>query len=154
MRAVLPGRPPAKLQAFSTALWDGLRVVVRPAPCLQLVCVLLQLAFLLRCLIRVHLLINAPAHQQQAYISGHALVILGGPQTLLQTVYVDDTKNLEAVAFDEASGKIAVCGGPDIFVYQPYGIQGETLKVRILQIGPPALSAGRKSSYTGKRQLY
>jgi hypothetical protein len=65
----------------------------------------------------------------QAYISGHALVILGGPQTLLQTIYVDDTEKLEAVAFDEASGKIAVCGGPDIFVYQPYGIQGQTLKV-------------------------
>ncbi|KAJ5295009.1 hypothetical protein N7508_009830 [Penicillium antarcticum] len=93
MRAVLPGRPPAKLQSFSTALWDGLRVV--------------------------------------AYISGHALVILGGPQKLLQTIYVDDTDALEAVAFEETSGKIAVCGGPDVFVYQPYGIQGETLKVRI-----------------------
>jgi hypothetical protein len=33
--------------------------------------------------------------------------------------------------FHETSGKIAVCGGPDVFVYQPYGIQGETLKVRI-----------------------
>ncbi|KAJ5682554.1 hypothetical protein N7462_005719 [Penicillium macrosclerotiorum] len=90
MRAVLPGRPPAKLQSFSTALWDGLRVI--------------------------------------AYISGHALVILGGPQTLLQTIYVDETEKLEAIAFDEQSGKIAVCGGPDVFVYQPYGIQGETLK--------------------------
>ncbi|CAL5871667.1 uncharacterized protein PFLUO_LOCUS5920 [Penicillium psychrofluorescens] len=90
MRAVLPGRPPAKLWSFSTALWDGLRVV--------------------------------------AYISGHALVILGGPQTLLQTIYVDDTDSLEAVAFDEATGNIAVCGGPDVFVYQPYGLKGETLK--------------------------
>ncbi|CAG7953147.1 unnamed protein product [Penicillium nalgiovense] len=94
MRAVLPGRPPAKLQSLSTALWDGLRVV--------------------------------------AYISGHALVILGGPQTLLQTIYVDDTDALEAVAFNETSGKIAVCGGPDVFVYQPYGIQGETLKWSLL----------------------
>lgn len=68
------------------------------------------------------------------YISGHALVILGGPQTLLQTIYVDDTDKLEAVVFDEASGKIAVCGGRDVFVYQPYGIQGETLKVRIPRI--------------------
>ncbi|KAJ5097458.1 hypothetical protein N7456_008179 [Penicillium angulare] len=90
MRAVLPGRPPAKLQSFSTALWDGLRVI--------------------------------------AYISGHALVILGGPQNLLQTIYVDDTDKLEAVAFNEASGKIAVCGGPDIFVYHPWGIKGETPK--------------------------
>ncbi|KAJ6098223.1 hypothetical protein N7499_002597 [Penicillium canescens] len=94
MRAVLPGRPPAKLQSFSTVLWDGLRVV--------------------------------------AYISGHALVILGGPQKLLQTIYVDDTDSLEAVAFEETSGKIAVCGGPDVFVYQPYGIQGEALKWSLL----------------------
>ncbi|KAJ5904487.1 hypothetical protein N7504_006870 [Penicillium tannophilum] len=90
MRAVLPGRPPAKLQSFSTALWDGLRVI--------------------------------------AYISGHALVILGGPQTILQTIYVDDTDKLEAVIINEASGKIAVCGGSDVFVYQPWGIQGETPK--------------------------
>ncbi|KAL3479818.1 RAVE protein 1 C terminal-domain-containing protein [Aspergillus californicus] len=90
MRAVLPGRPPAKLQSFSTALWDGLRVVV--------------------------------------YISGQALIILGGPHKLLQTIYVDDTPALEAVAIEEASGKIAVCGGRYAFVYQPYGVQGETLK--------------------------
>ena len=50
---------------------------------------------------------------------------------LLQTIYVDDTDSLEAVAFDEATGKIAVCGGPDVFVYQPYGLKGETLKVCI-----------------------
>ncbi|CEL09537.1 Putative WD repeat protein [Aspergillus calidoustus] len=90
MRAVLPGRPPAKLQSFSAALWNGLRVVV--------------------------------------YISGQALVILGGPHKLLQTIYVDDTPALEAVAIDEASGRIAVCGGPYAFVYQPYGVLNETLK--------------------------
>ncbi|KAL5339866.1 RAVE protein 1 C terminal-domain-containing protein [Aspergillus crustosus] len=90
MRAVLPGRPPAKLQSFSTALWNGLQVVV--------------------------------------YISGQALVILGGPNKLLQTIYVDDTPALEAVAIEETSGKIAVCGGPHTFIYQPYGIQDETLK--------------------------
>ncbi|KAL1988776.1 hypothetical protein VTN96DRAFT_7660 [Rasamsonia emersonii] len=90
MRAVLPGRPRTKLQALSTALWDGLRIV--------------------------------------AYISGHALVILGGAQTLLQTIYVDETEALEAIAIDETTGRIAVSGGPDIFVYHPYGIKGETLK--------------------------
>jgi hypothetical protein len=63
------------------------------------------------------------------YISGQALVILGGPHKLLQTIYVDDTQALEAVAINEASGKIAVCGGPHVFVYQPYGILDETLKV-------------------------
>lgn len=56
-------------------------------------------------------------------------MILGGPQKLLQTIYVDDTEALEAVAIDETSGKIAVCGGPDVFIYQPYGIQHEALKV-------------------------
>lgn len=56
-------------------------------------------------------------------------MILGGPQKLLQTIYVDDTETLEAVAVDEATGKIAVCGGPDVFIYQPYGIQHEALKV-------------------------
>lgn len=71
----------------------------------------------------------------QVYISGHALVILGGPHTLLQTIYVDDTESLEAVTIDEASGKIAVCGGPDIFIYQPYGIKHETLKVRYYEDG-------------------
>jgi hypothetical protein len=64
------------------------------------------------------------------YISGQALVILGGPHKLLQTIYVDDTPALEAVAIDEASGRIAVCGGPYAFVYQPYGVLNETLKVR------------------------
>ncbi|RAK73638.1 WD repeat protein [Aspergillus fijiensis CBS 313.89] len=95
MRAVLPGRPPTKLQSFSTALWDGLRVIV--------------------------------------YISGQALVILGGPHKLLQTIYVDDTDVLEAVTIDEVSGKIATCGGPDVFIYQPYGIQNETLKWSLVQ---------------------
>ncbi|PWY66418.1 WD repeat protein [Aspergillus heteromorphus CBS 117.55] len=95
MRAVLPGRPPTKLQSFSTALWEGIRIV--------------------------------------AYISGHALVVLGGPHQLLQTIYVDDTEALEAVTIDEVSGKIAVCGGPDVFIYQPYGIQHETLKWSLVQ---------------------
>ncbi|KAI1930848.1 regulator of (H+)-ATPase in vacuolar membrane [Ophidiomyces ophidiicola] len=84
MRAVLPGRPSAKLQALSTALWDGVRVV--------------------------------------AYVTGRALVILNGPHTLLQTIYIDDVDSLETVVIEETSGKIAVCSGPDVFVYQPYSI--------------------------------
>ncbi|KAH8698569.1 WD repeat protein [Talaromyces proteolyticus] len=90
MRAVLPGRPQTKLQALSTALWDGIRIV--------------------------------------AYISGHALVILTGAQTLLQTIYVDDTDCLEAISIDEATGQIAVSGGSDIFIYRPNGFKGESLK--------------------------
>ncbi|TPX19515.1 regulator of (H+)-ATPase in vacuolar membrane [Coccidioides immitis] len=33
MRTVLPGRPPAKLQALSTALWDGSRIVAYVSGC-------------------------------------------------------------------------------------------------------------------------
>ncbi|KAE8554312.1 hypothetical protein EYB25_002851 [Talaromyces marneffei] len=90
MRAVLPGRPESKLQALSTAFWDGLRIV--------------------------------------AYISGHALVILTGAQTLLQTIYVDDSEFLETIAIDESSGQIAVSSGPDIYIYRPNGFKGESLK--------------------------
>ncbi|KAK2810108.1 hypothetical protein FQN50_003302 [Emmonsiellopsis sp. PD_5] len=91
MRALLPGRPPAKLQALSTALWEGVRVV--------------------------------------AYISGHALVILSGAHKLLQTIYLDDTDaTLETVVIDEPSGKIAVAGGADVFVLQPYTIGDDTVK--------------------------
>ncbi|KAL1960868.1 hypothetical protein VTO42DRAFT_5851 [Malbranchea cinnamomea] len=86
MRTVLPGRPQAKLQALSTALWDGFRIV--------------------------------------AYISGHAIAILNSPHKLLQTIYVDDAETLEAIAIDETSGKIAVCGTADVWIYQPYKLDG------------------------------
>ena len=119
MRAVLPGRPPTKLQSFSTALWDGVRVVVSwlSGDPYSLICRPLSEW------------LTIVAYFLQVYISGHALVILGGPHKLLQTIYVDDADALEAVTIDESSGKIAVCGGPDVFIYQPYGILDETLKV-------------------------
>ncbi|KAI5302164.1 regulator of (H+)-ATPase in vacuolar membrane, partial [Ascosphaera pollenicola] len=91
MQAILPGRPPPKLQAFGTALWDGVRIVV--------------------------------------YITGRALVILGGPRKLLQTIYVDEVDALDAVAVDEATGQIAVSSKSSIFVYQPFNI-ANSLKVR------------------------
>jgi hypothetical protein len=47
---------------------------------------------------------------------------------------VDDTEHLEAIAIDEATGQIAVSGGADIFVYQPNGFKGESLKVRICRV--------------------
>ncbi|KAK4248662.1 RAVE protein 1 C terminal-domain-containing protein [Corynascus novoguineensis] len=56
-----------------------------------------------------------------AYITGNALVILGAPDELLQTVYDDDTEPLQAIALDEASGKIAVCTRHVVRVYQPLG---------------------------------
>lgn len=55
------------------------------------------------------------------YISGSALVILGGPHQLLQTIYNEEHSDLDAVAIDEASGKIATCSGDEVTVYKPYG---------------------------------
>ncbi|KAI9875830.1 MAG: regulator of (H+)-ATPase in vacuolar membrane [Pleopsidium flavum] len=83
MRAVLPGKPQAKLQAICTGQWEGQRLIV--------------------------------------YISGNALVILGGAHKLLQTIYQDEVEDLEAVALDETSGKIATCSGSAIYVHRPYG---------------------------------
>ncbi|KAK9801031.1 putative RAVE protein 1 C terminal-domain-containing protein [Seiridium cardinale] len=54
------------------------------------------------------------------YISGNALAILSDPETILQTIYDDDERKLEAVAFDEFSGKIAACTGSTIRVYRPF----------------------------------
>ncbi|PGH09387.1 hypothetical protein AJ79_05699 [Helicocarpus griseus UAMH5409] len=90
MRAVLPGRPPAKLQALSTALWENVRIV--------------------------------------SYIAGHALVILSGAHKLLQTIYLDETEALEVTVIDEASGRIAVAGGPDISIFNPYRVGDDTWK--------------------------
>jgi len=56
-------------------------------------------------------------------------VILGGPHQLLQTIYHDDTQILGAVAIDGASGKIAVCSGETIYIYQPFGQTEDVLKV-------------------------
>ncbi|KAH8684713.1 WD repeat protein-like protein [Tricladium varicosporioides] len=86
MRAVLPGKPRAKLQAVCTGCWDSRRLIV--------------------------------------YITGNALVVLSGPNTILQTIYDDDEAELETIAIDELSGKIATCTGPNVRVYKPYG-QGE-----------------------------
>ncbi|KAI9825757.1 MAG: hypothetical protein M1819_000475 [Sarea resinae] len=63
-----------------------------------------------------------------AYISGNALVVLGGIDHILQTVYHDEDEELEAVIFDEASARIATCAGRKIYVYQPYGRNEGALK--------------------------
>ena len=65
----------------------------------------------------------------QTYITGNAFVILGSPDTILQTVYDDDDTPLDAIAIDEASGKIASCAGHVIRVYKPYGQVEDSLKV-------------------------
>ncbi|KAF2091359.1 hypothetical protein K490DRAFT_31122 [Saccharata proteae CBS 121410] len=63
-----------------------------------------------------------------AYISGNALIILGGPRTLLQTTYHEDEDNLVAVVLDEASGKIAVASPKAVHVYKPYGLDEGALR--------------------------
>lgn len=56
-----------------------------------------------------------------AYISGSALVILSGPNHLLQTIYLDEHDELDAVAIDEGTGKIATCSSKEVTIYKPYG---------------------------------
>lgn len=70
----------------------------------------------------------------QAYITGNAFVILTGADTILQTIYDDDDTQLEAIALDEASGKIATCAGSNIRIYKPYGQDEGVLKVSIRRL--------------------
>jgi WD40 repeat protein len=55
------------------------------------------------------------------YVSGNALVILGGVDVLLQTIYNDECEDLYAVALDETSGKLATCHENRVNIYKPYG---------------------------------
>lgn len=67
------------------------------------------------------------------YVSGNALIILGGAQQLLQTIYLNDATELTTVTIDERSGRIAVSGGGHIFVYRPQGKDEGVLKVIFAQ---------------------
>ncbi|KAI1084389.1 regulator of V-ATPase in vacuolar membrane protein [Whalleya microplaca] len=62
------------------------------------------------------------------YITGNALAILSDPDTIHQTIYDNDERRLEAVAFDESSGKIAACTGATVRVYRPLGHGDDSLK--------------------------
>ncbi|KAL3421053.1 WD repeat-containing protein [Phlyctema vagabunda] len=90
MRAVLPGKAQAKLQAVCTGYWESRRLI--------------------------------------AYITGNAFVILTGADIILQTIYDDDDTHLGGIAFDEASGKIAICAGSSVRIYKPYGQWEDALK--------------------------
>ena len=57
------------------------------------------------------------------------MVILGGPHSLIQTIYGDELLALEAVVIDEATGKIAVCTSEEVHIYKPYGKKEGVLKV-------------------------
>lgn len=63
-----------------------------------------------------------------AYISGSALVILSGPNNPLQTLYLDEHSELDAVAIDGITGKIATCNFQDVTIYKPYGRNEGVLK--------------------------
>ncbi|MCJ1260826.1 regulator of (H+)-ATPase in vacuolar membrane [Lobaria immixta] len=56
-----------------------------------------------------------------AYASGNALIILGGPHDLIQTIYHDGSPALDAVAIDNSTGKIATCDSEEVYIYRPYG---------------------------------
>ena len=63
------------------------------------------------------------------YISGSAVVILGGPHQLLQTIYHEDHScSLDAVAIDDVTGKIVVCTSNEVTIYKPYGRKEDVLK--------------------------
>jgi len=65
----------------------------------------------------------------QTYITGNAFSILGEPDTLIQTIYDDDEDPLQSIAFDEATGKIAVCTHRSVRIYKPFGWEENALKV-------------------------
>jgi hypothetical protein len=44
-------------------------------------------------------------------------------------VYDDDEHALEAIALDEASGKIAVCTHNTVRIYRPFGREQDALRV-------------------------
>ena len=110
MQTILPGEPQAELQAVSTVLWQGIRLVV---------------GFYTTSAYSLH----ANLCDLEVYVSGNSIVILGGPQQLLQTIYVDHCDRLSAVVVDPCSGKIAACGGRIVSVYRPYGKAEGALKV-------------------------
>jgi hypothetical protein len=107
MKAVLPGKPEARLQALSTGAWNGRRIIVRPRGLVE----------------------TFAADFCQAYVTGNGLAILSDHESLLQTIYDDDTQPLEAVAVDEVSGKIAVCTNAAVRVYSPLGEEEHDLRV-------------------------
>lgn len=68
----------------------------------------------------------------KAYISGNALIILNQPNHVLQTTYIDEEQELEAIALDEETGKLATCSTKNIYIYQPYGKDEGAIRVSLL----------------------
>ncbi|KAL1651809.1 regulator of (H+)-ATPase in vacuolar membrane [Didymella pomorum] len=59
----------------------------------------------------------------QIIVRRNALIILDRPNHVVQTIYIDEESELEAVAVDEGTGKLAACSTRNIFVYQPYSVE-------------------------------
>lgn len=87
----------------------------------------------------------------KVYISGNALVILGGPRDLIQTIYHDSADALDAVAIDENSGKIGFCTNEEVYIYRPYGRIEGALKVatstRPMSQDPDGVYSGPSSAH-------
>lgn len=109
MRQILPGKPQAKLQAVCVALWDRRCIVVGAQ--------------------KLSVSQESKADTSKAYISGNALIILGGPNNLIQTIYHDESVGFDAVSVDKLSGKIAISNEEEVYIYRPYGRDEGVLKV-------------------------
>ncbi|KAI1435612.1 RAVE protein 1 C terminal-domain-containing protein [Xylaria sp. CBS 124048] len=96
------------------------------------------------------------------YITGNALSILSDPGTVLQTIYDDDPRKLEAVTFDEFSGKIAASTDGTIRIYRPLGRGRDALKWALqasfeVETGPTPATLSWGSSeelLIGRRSLW
>jgi len=56
--------------------------------------------------------------------------VLSGSHRAIQTVYDDDSEHfLDAIALDEATGKIATCTSKQVRIYRPLILQDESVKV-------------------------
>ncbi|KAK5553316.1 regulator of (H+)-ATPase in vacuolar membrane [Exophiala xenobiotica] len=63
-----------------------------------------------------------------AYVSGNAAVVLSGPQSILQTIYVDTVESLTAIAIDEATGRVVLCDAEHVYIYRPVGREEGVLR--------------------------
>ncbi|CAI6326249.1 unnamed protein product [Periconia digitata] len=70
-----------------------------------------------------------------AYISGNALIILDSPNHVVQTIYIDQEDELEAVALDENTGKLATCSKKRAYIFEPY-INDEDPANEVVKWGP------------------
>lgn len=66
-------------------------------------------------------------------------MILDSPNHVVQTIYIDEEDELEAVCLDENTGKIAVCSARNIYIHHPYGVDYEVVKVGEALVRPEGM---------------